>query len=822
MPMTELPLAGVRVVDMSEQKLESTGRLLADFGADVIRVEPPDGAASRHRAPICAGVSIYFAVRNANKRGVTLDLASTDGQARLWSLLSSADIWIESAPPGALARYGFDPLSVHSRLPELVILSTTDFGQTGPYKDYCATDSVLLALGTQLSRCGKPGRPPLLPPGGMSYETSASQAALAVLNGYYQRLVTGIGDHLDFSIHESTLMVIDPPVGSVGTATAGAKTKETAAVVSFDEPRGRPTANPYPIFRCADGYVRILTLTPPQWRAIREWLGDPELLRNPLYETIRGREQGREHIFPLYAEFVRDRTMADLVHDGQARGVPIAPVMTTLDVLQEEHYEARGAFVEQEIAPGVCARVPSGFVEIDGERVGVRHRAPEVGEHNDEVFAQLPPVTRAPAARPAPTMAARLPLEGIRVCDFGAVVFGSEVGRLLADMGAEVIKVENSAFPDSVRQVSGDPGPMSVNFALANRNKQCIGLNLRSPRGVDVLKRIVAVCDVFMSNFKPGTLERLGVTYETLSAVNPRLVWMSASAVGHTGPWAHWLGYGPLVRCATGLTNLWRYPDDPASFSDNATIYPDHYGARVAAAAVVAGLIRVKRTGRGADIRASQAELVINQLAEEFVKESVEPGSSHPRGNTSDIGAPWGVYPCAGDDEWCVITVRDDDEWRRFVQAIGAPAWASDPRFDASDGRMAHRQALDALVSEWTGQLPPDGVMSTLQDAKIAAGKMVRRAELLGDPHLQARSFFAWLHQPELPAPIPMENRPFHALYVAAPPLRRAPKFGEHTVSFFREVVGMEDAEIEDLIAEGALEAAGAVEQDCENTFVGR
>ena len=214
-----------------------------------------------------------------------------------------------------------------------------------------------------------------------------------------------------------------------------------------------------------------------------------------------------------------------------------------------------------------------------------------------------------------------------------------------------MIKVENRAFPDAARVGYG--GKLSPSFVAGSRNKRSFGVDLRTPEGAQLLKRLVAGADVVLENFKPGTLERLGLGYEALRAVNPDVVMLSTNALGSAGPWSRWLGYGPIVRCVSGVASLWRYPEDELAFGEPTTIYPDHYGARVCATAVVAALIRRRRSGRGAYVEVAQAELILNQLADVFLATSL--GES-----CGDPGAPWGVYPCAGDDEWCVVTVRDD------------------------------------------------------------------------------------------------------------------------------------------------------------------
>ena len=345
--------------------------------------------------------------------------------------------------------------------------------------------------------------------------------------------------------------------------------------------------------------------------------------------------------------------------------------------------------------------------------------------------------------------------------DFGVIVLGAEAARLFCDQGAEVIKIESRAFPDGAR-VS------PVHFAIGHRGSRGLGVNLRTAEGVDVIKRLVARSDVVLANFKPGTLDKLGLGAQALREINPGIVVVNSSAVGATGPWSTWMGYGPLVRCVSGLTSLWRYPDDDGGFSDSTTIHPDHYAARVTAITALAALIGRRRSGRGAEIATSQAETILMQIGELLVEESLRPGAVQATGNAGRHAAPWGVYPCAGDDEWCVVTVRDDDDWRRLRGALGDPDWAQDEDLATTAGRLARRAEIDEHLTAWTRERPPREVTATLQAAGVPAGFMQRAAEYEDDPQLQARDFLRTFEQPGL-EPMAIEHAPFRSERIPPP-----------------------------------------------------
>ena len=733
----ELPLHGVRVLDVTDGGgAETVSRLLADLGADVVRVEPPARVRDR----------FYDATHNVNKRSVALD---RDAFLRL----------VDSAAIVVTSDVGFEAEELMATRPELVVVSLTAFGRTGPYRDWAATDAVHLALAGVLCRSGLPGREPLLPPAPLASESAAAQAAWAALVAYANRLETGAGDLVDVSVFEATAQAIDPGFGIGGSATGG--------VPAADGPRGRPDARHlYPIFPCADGWVRICVLAPRQWQGMFAWLGRPEEFADPELAKLGKRFAAAGRIYPAIGRLFADRTRAQITGEGERFGVPTAALLTPAEVLDCEQY----SFVD---VPG-GGRMPDGFLMVDGRRAGVRSPAPTPGEHTAEVLAGLGPAAPArPAARPGRTR----PLAGVRVLDLGVIVVGAETGRLFADLGAEVIKVENRAFPDGSRQTF-DGSAISAMFAYGHRNKLGLGLDLRSPEGAALFRRLVAVSDVVLSNFKPGTMESLGFGYDALAAINPGVVVADSSAFGATGPWSRKMGYGPLVRAATGLSGLWRYPDDDGSFSDASTIYPDHVAARIEATAVLAKLIQRRRTGRGGTVSVAQCDVILGQLAHRIARESVEPGSLVAAGND-------GLYPCAGEDEWCVIGLRNDADRARLAELVGG-----------------------GPVEAWTAARPPRRAMEELQAAGVPAGMMQRVPELTGDPHLAARGFYRTMTHPHIAVPMPTENAPAVFGTVADPPLEPAPLPGEHSRQVLRGVLGMTDHEIDRLVAAGVVDEA--------------
>ncbi|WP_333889702.1 CoA transferase [Mycolicibacterium gadium] len=768
-------LASVRVLDLGGDSSDGVGRLFADLGADVLKIELRDGTTARRALPAIAGESIAFAINNANKRSAVLDPDSADGRGRLVALAGTADIVVDSGDTGTAAAFGTSAAALAEQFGHLVTLSVTDFGTTGPYSSRQATDAVLYAMSTALSRTGPTTGRPVLPPEGVASGTAAVQAAWAALAAYYRRLRDGRGDYIDFSRFEGVLQSLDPPFGSEGQAAVGLKS-------AGELWRGRPrNQHIYPIFACKDGHVRICLLSPRQWRGMRGWLGEPEQFADPKFDTIAARYAASRELNAAIAELFASQTMDTLVAGGHARGVPVAAVLTAAETLTSEHFRAVGALTDLAIADDVRVTVPAGPVIVDGHHAGVARRAPTTG-------ADDPDWSAGPLTVEGRDADVCRPFDGLRILDLGVIVAGGELGRLFADLGAEVIKVESAAYPDGLRQTA--PGMMmSRSWALTHRNEQSLGLDLRHPEGAELFRRLVAESDAVFANFKPGTLDSLGFSYEQLRAINPRIVLAESSAYGATGPWSDRMGYGPLVRAATGVTWLWTSQDaEPDSFYDATTVFPDHVAARLTAVAALAALIRREHSGTGAHVHIPQAEAAVNQLATAYVAEAARAAGL----SVTEDEAIHGVYPCEGDDEWCVISVRSQADRAALSTVIGR---------DLPDERATFITA----VSEWTHAHDKAAVAEILQAAGIPAAPMNRAVDIPTDPQVAFRRLYVEMAHPLFDAPMLSETGPAPYTGIPTAELRPAPMPGEQTRRICQEVLGLSTEDTDRLIADGVL-----------------
>ncbi|WP_061006339.1 CaiB/BaiF CoA-transferase family protein [Mycolicibacterium mucogenicum] len=764
------PLSGIEIVDLTAGPITAVGRLLADLGAHVTAVHLAGVTAADTTGPRIDGVPIGTAINRHGLPTVEID-TSTPGGRQAWAdLVATADILIENTRPGSAAEKSLSVKQIHADHPALVILSISDFGRDTRYRDWQATTPVLHALTSELSRSGIPGQTPLVPPSAdLPYHVAAAQAAFFALCVFLDRLRTGTGDLIDFSVLEGAMQTLDPPFGTAGSAAAGVPISEQKRNWIAEQQR-------YPIFKCKDGHVRMCVLAKRQWQGMFEWLGRPAEFADPKFNSLRERFASAS-LFGAIEQFCADKTRAELELAGQRHGVPTAAVLTLAEALSTEQVAARGFFRDTELSPGLTAPVPVGIVEIDG------HRASSLN-------IEEPGHRRL---RDAPILTARE---------------RSDTGRLFADLGADVVKVENSAFPDGLRI---SLTRMTQAYAAGHRNKRSIGIDLRSAEGRALAHQLVAQSDVVLSNFKPGVAAALGMDFATLQQVNPGIVVVDSSAYGATGPWAKRLGYGPLVRSAAGFTKLWTYPDDPEAFCDTVTVYPDHVAARIGALSAVALLLRRERSGGGGSASIAQAEVMLSHLADDIAGEVLS-RRGHARDDQPPQDAPWGLFPGAGDDTWIAVTVRDNADWSALCAVIDRPDLGADVELGSRAGRDRQRARLDAALGAWTSRHAPADAMTKLQAAGVPAGAVLHAVEVPAwDYYVERRAFREELH-PHGTAPFMMENVQIHADLIPDPPLGQAPLLGEQTRELAGELLGLDDQNIDDLIARAVLEVPAAVE----------
>ena len=777
---TVLPLAGVRVLDQTDEWGELCSRLLGDLGADVTRVEPVGGSHSRHAAPLRKGFSLGWAFRNGGKRVLELD-STQDGRSELDRLLADSDVLVSSRPidDDLLARF-----------PNLVVLVITPYGLTGPYASWQATDAVIAATAAQAFKAGASDREPLPPPGRFCDHVASATAAFAALCALRHRNVNGVRSVLDFSVNEAVAQMSDWSLpNGIARQQAGLPTE------------ARHGSGPvYPVFRCRDGHVRLVVLSPRQWHAMRAWLGEPDYLQDPDMDGFVVRLQLADAVLnPLYRTFFADHDMDAVCVEAQRRGIVCTPVYSAAETLACDHLRARHTFETAEVAPGVKPALHAGFFEIQGRRVGPSwsNPLPPPGEthsatvHPDSILRSKDHVL----AEPMPAA-----LAGLRVLDFGHGAVGVEVGRMFAELGADVIKVESRAY-SRFHQASDRPGEHAV-FTSSNRSKRSFGVNAKTGRGLDLLLQLAAHSDLVIENNAVGVMDSLGLGFERLSHVNADIVMVSSQLMGSTGPWAPWRGYGPSTLGPSGVLSLWDYADT-ADPTGGGTIFPDQFVGRLGAVAALAAIIgREGGITPGVHIEVAQIECAVGVIGDLLAAESVDPGSVHPVGSNHESLSPWGTYPAAGDDQWVVINCRDERDWSGLVKACDGmlDEWS----YEAVLGD--NRGAVDRQLALWTSSLEKSEIARRCQGEGVPAAPVLSGTELATDPHLKARHFPVEVDQPDL-GPMILEGPAWQADRMPPPIYKPAPTIGQDTVDVARGLLGLDDSAIEELFATGVLES---------------
>ncbi len=758
-------------MDLTDAYGSFAAKLLADLGAEVVRVELAD-ATGPQRAPRTAdGTSLHYLQRNLGKSVV--ELADTD----LDGLLSGADIAFHS---DAATAGSAEELS--RRHPHLVVVAMTPFGLAGPTAQWQATELVAQSLAGVVYRSGVPELPPVSAPGSYCEDVGAAVGALAGVLALWDVRRGGRGQLIDLStilaLAHSTDMSL--PLWS--------QLRFSAA---------RSGAGLYPLFECTDGLARlVLPMSPGEWRSLISWLGSPPEWTGAAWEQPMLGAGERAEIVARLPERFAAGTRAELAADGDASGLRITPVLTPAEVLSNEHSVARGTFTEVSVGkqlPRIA--VTAGVFGVNGVRAGAV---------TPTVRRTEPPAWQV--RRDASSVAGKavgLPLAGIRVLEIGSGVAAPEAGRFLSEWGADVIKVESARRPDFQRRVLG--GNMNPAFSSPNRNKRVLAADLGTPAGQELVQRMLPSVDVIIENNATGVIDRLGLGWDTVTRINPGIVMVNTQLYGNRGPWASKKGYGPSARAIGGLTWLWAHgPDAPRGVM---TIHPDHLAGRLVALGVLAGLHARERTGRGSRLDVAQFETVIALLGDVLAAESITPGAAQPVGNRSAEAAPWNVYRCADDDagpeRWLAICVPDDATWKAFLSV--APGDFDRPAWSSNSARLGDVEGLDAAVSAWLRPADPAALEERLQAAGVPAGQLLSMKGHAEHIHFVGRGYPVPVDQPGS-GPLLLEGPAFVASGMGVPRCDPAPMPGQHTAEICRELLGLDDAAIAELVAAGAID----------------
>jgi crotonobetainyl-CoA:carnitine CoA-transferase CaiB-like acyl-CoA transferase len=818
------------VVDLTLERGWMCGRMLADLGADVIKIEPPGGDPGRHaglfadpaRPSSEENLSWWF--ENRGKSSVVLDLEDPAGRDRLLELVEEADVVVESFDTGWLDARGVGVDVLLARNPRVVVTSISPFGRTGPHAHWSATDLTVAASTGEMWLTGDADRPPVRLSVPQLFLHAGVEAAVHTLVALWHAQTTGLGQHVD-----------------VSAQLCGIRCLMNAQAYHVLEGRELFRVGPYnnvgpSFFRvinpCLDGYVAALAaagpIGGPMMRFLMDW-ADREGVADPAvkdrdYSTLNFTQEP-EAFFAgvratLAALFAR-HTKAELYQAALEHLLLVAPINTVADIRADEQLAAREYFVPTDQGERGAVAWAGPWARLSATPLATAQRAPYVGEHTGDILAR-PPRPRCAVEVSAATDAGRsLPFGDVKVLDLSWVGVGPMTAGYLASYGATVIKIESSKRPDVLRLNppfrDGRPGINNSHFyGDFNAGKLGVGLDLTDPRGREMAWLAIEWADVILESFTPKALAGWGMDYQQIRTRNPSVVMLSTCMQGQTGPRRLYRGFGNLMAGLAGFYELTGWPDRTPAMIYGA--YTDFVSQRFAATALLAALDHRRRTGEGQHIDLSQLEASLQLLGPELLAYELDGRIATRVGNRDRDLVPNGVFPClteparadrypeggSGAEAWVAISCADDAQWSALTALAGLP---DEPRWRTAAGRRPDEDHIEALLASWTATRSASDLVELLQPHVASAG-VLGIPELHEDPQVAHRGYWVPLEHPVY-GPVPHSG--MQATMSRTPGTVRgpAPCLGQDTWYVLETILGVDGDTIAELLAENVAEITG-------------
>jgi crotonobetainyl-CoA:carnitine CoA-transferase CaiB-like acyl-CoA transferase len=736
---TELPLSGLRVLDFSERLAGAyCTKLLADAGADVLKVEGPQGDPLRHWSVTGSLGSdgdedgALFRYLCASKRSVTLDLDTEGGQEEARRLALEVDLVVETWQPGVAEARHLDLTSLEADNPGVSVVSISAFGRGGPRSTDDLPEFVLQALSGSTFEHGTSDREPMAVAGRLGEWAAGTFAAGSAVAYQRSRAEGKPGHHIDVSILEAmAITLVTVPVIH-------------ASLKNETPPRAGNVVAPG-IEPCSDGWVGFFCLTAQQWQDFLAMTGLSEKLDDPAFNSLFERGKRIDEIRPVIRDWTGQHTTREILELAEAFRVPASPVASPETLTDVEQLHERQVFVANPRGGFRQPRSPFHWGVHQGRPIG---QAPRLGTAGSEPAAW----STAPRKTVTPTAPADgAPLAGVRVLDLTAFWAGPFATQMLVSLGADVIKVESIQHPDAIRFASFAPptdphwfeqGPL---YNGVNLGKRSVTINISSPAGRDLLLRLAETCDVVVENFTPRVFDNFGLSYESFASVRPDIIVVRMPGFGLDGPWRNRAGFATTMEQVSGLAWIGGYEGgDPVL--PNGAIDPTA-GAH-AAFAVATALEHRRRTGEGQLIELPLVEVATAIAGEALVEYEAYGNVLTRHGNRTPNRAPQGVYPSSGEDAWMALSVDTVEQWQGLCGLIGRPEWAKDPSLDEVDGRAEIHDDIDAAIAAWSATLSASDAADALLAAGVPAAPVMPASTIYQDTQMQARHFWEEVDHP--------------------------------------------------------------------------
>lgn len=778
-----------KVLDCSDQLGWLAGRVLADLGADVYKVEPKDAQIDN---PVWQGY-------NVNKQLVTLDLSRPEFKHKFDQLVSKMDMLIVCPKFDEYSEELFSYERLRKLNPRLIVVSITPFGKEGSRTNWKASDIELMAAGGAMSLAGEPGSTPVRIGASQSFMWTGVQAAVGALLALIGRRLIGEGQLVDVSAQACVL----PALAFAPTYWDMNKTIPSRAG-SFASGRSIKGADYRAFWPCSDGYLNFIVYGGPAGRRTNkhlvEWmreegadLGALENIDWDEFSPVNASQEDVDAIEEPISRFFKTISKWDFLEQASAREMLGYPVFTVADISRDPQLDARSFWSELRGPNGKPQKYCGSFYMLDGERPALRHPVSPAGKNIEAVLNELASV--ASSAIPVPEGAGyvRQPLEGVKVVEFGGYAAGPQLGKILANYGATVVHVEAPNRPDGFRLEyppfkDGKPGlNRGACFAFFNDSKQAVTLDVKKPEGLELARSLVDWADVVVENMRPGVLARMGLGYETFKESNPSLIMLSTCNMGGTGPRANTPGFGSQLSALAGFSHLTGVPDGPPMLLYGP--YIDFIAANFGAAAVLAALDQSRKTGKGSRLDISQYETGLHFIAGALLDYQINGNIASREGNSHRAAAPHGAYECEN-DRWVTLSCWSDKEFVLLSELMGRSELADDKRFASLIARKKNEQILNDIIEAWTRLLDADELATTLQGAGICAYPVNTVADVFSDKQLRNIRVWRWRRHPVMGDQAYMMP-PFSLSQTPGDIFSPAPMFGGDNQTVFQEYLGI-------------------------------
>ena len=814
-------LGHLRVLDLTDERGNLASHILRNLGAEVILVEPPGGSGARLMGPFAgdepgAEGSLQFWAHNRGKKSIVIDLDSEAGQEQLRALAAGADVLFEVGQPGAMAARGLGPDDLAVVNPALVYTSISAFGASGPRANWAASDLTVLASAGPLSLTGDRDRPPVrfgpAPQGWYHAAIEAAGAALVALHERQHR--SGLGQHVDVSAQQAANQVAASQM--LSHHLNAVPTQRIAGGAFFG---GLDIQLMWP---CKDGHASVTflfgTAIAPFTQNLMSWVHEQgfcdEATRDKDWVEyammlIDGREPIEEYdrVKHVLADFFATKTKDELLSAAIEKRLLITPVTTMADVVASAQLEARDYWQTVDQGDFGPVRHPGAFAKLSATPLESLPAAPVLGEHTDEILETIrtaPRRVEVPISKPIAST--KPPLAGLKVLDFMWVMAGPAASRVLADYGADVIRVESVNRVETARTLQpflNDEGGVENSGLYNNLNagKRCLGLDMTRPEAREIILDLVQQSDVVLEAFSPKAMRAWGLDYETLKQFKPDLVMASTCLNGQYGPHSSLAGFGTMAAAISGFFYLAGWPDRAPCGAFGA--YTDYVAPRFMLATLLSAIEHHRRTGEGRYIDFSQGEASLQLLAPALLDYDVNGRIAQRMGNDDERFAPHGVYQATGDDRWVAVAVETDGQWRSLATLIGCDQLAA----LTAEERVKRRRELDEVLSGWVVDRAPDAAVAALQENAIPSYVVQNTIECANDPQLAHRGHFLQLAHASQPGHKTwVEGSRFALSRTPAVLTDAGPTIGQHTFEVLSETLGYDTDRIADLAASELLE----------------